>query len=98
LTAFPAVHIAQGQLDPSGILLNQDMATNLDARVGDTINLQLADGSTLPIMVTGIADLHNADLLFAPTDPRLQGVAFNPPTNVVVMRVPCLTRSFFFRI
>jgi ABC-type lipoprotein release transport system permease subunit len=41
LQSFPAIHIVQGHLGPSGIVLSQDMGTNLGAQIGDSITLNL---------------------------------------------------------
>ena len=86
LRAFPAIKLAQGSFDVTGVVLSQDMGTNLGTRVGDAITLQLpGTGPDYPAKVTGIANLRDADTLFAPTDPKLQGMAFNPPANVVIL-------------
>src|SRR5258708_2528912 len=62
------------------------MSTNLGARVGDTSSAPLPDGGPLyQAQVIGVANLRDADALFAPTDPRLQGAAFNPPANVLML-------------
>ena len=86
LRTFPVIKLVQGSLEAAGVVLSQDMGTNLGARVGDTITLQLpGTGPDYSAKVTGIANLRDADTLFAPTDPKLQGVAFNPPANVVIL-------------
>jgi putative ABC transport system permease protein len=86
LNSFPAIRLVQGQLDPAGIVVSQDMSTNLGVHVGDTINLTLpGQGPDYITRITGVANMSRADTLFAPTDQRLQGVAFNPPANVVLL-------------
>jgi putative ABC transport system permease protein len=99
LRAFPTLHIVQGQLAPSGIMLSLDMSTNLGAHVGDTVTLKLPGGAgEYRAQVTGIANMRGGDVLFAPTDPRLLGVAFNPPANVVVVPLSLFNSTLFARL
>lgn len=99
LRTFPAIRIVQGQLDPSGVVLSQDMGTNLGARVGSTITLKLpGTGGDYPVQVTGIANMRRADVVFTPTDPRLQGATFNPPANVVLMPLSTFNTVLFSRL
>lgn len=85
-TTFPAIRIVQGQFDPSGIVVSQDMGSNLGVRIGDIVTLRLPGaGPAYRAPVTGIANMKRADILFAPTDPLLAGAAYNPPANVVIM-------------
>lgn len=86
LTIFGKPTIVQGQFSADGVLISKDMATNLGAKPGDTIQLNFS--SPIPPFVThvtGIADLSGLDLLFAPTDAQHRQQAFNPPANVVIM-------------
>lgn len=93
---FPAIQIVQGQFGASGVVLSQDMGTNLGVRVGDTITLRLPGGSgEYQASVIGIANMRGADALFAPTDPRLQATAFNPPANVVIMPLSVFDGALF---
>jgi putative ABC transport system permease protein len=86
LRSFPAIRLVQGQLGPSGVVISQDMGTNLGVHMGDIITLTLpGTGPDYQARVIGIANMSRADSLFAPTDPRLQGVAFNPPANVIIL-------------
>lgn len=88
-STFPAIRIVQGRFVPSGIVISQDMGSNLGARIGDTVTLRLpGHGAPYRARVTGIANMKRADSLFAPTDPLLAGAAFNPPANVVIMPLP----------
>lgn len=99
LRSFPAIHIVQGQLGPPGIVLSQDMGTNLGAQIGDSITLTLpGSGGDYRAQVIGIANMRRADVLFAPTDPRLQGAAFNPPANVVIIPLSIFNAQLFPRL
>jgi len=85
-TTFPAIRIVQGHFGSSGIVVSQDMGSNLGVRIGDTVTLRLPGrGGPYRAHVIGIANMKKADILFAPTDPLLAGAAYNPPANVVIM-------------
>ncbi|GAC1463195.1 MAG: hypothetical protein NVS2B16_07110 [Chloroflexota bacterium] len=85
-TTFPAIRIVQGHFGSSGIVVSQDMGSNLGVRIGDTVTLRLPGrGGPYRAHVIGIANMKRADILFAPTDPLLAGAAYNPPANVVIM-------------
>jgi len=86
LRAFDALGLRVGAFRPGGVLLSQDMGTNLGARVGDVVTLTLpGSGGPYHARVTGIVNITRADPLFQPTDPRLQTASFRPPVDVVVM-------------
>ncbi|MCB0138958.1 MAG: ABC transporter permease [Caldilineaceae bacterium] len=86
LSLFDHPQLVQGQLSSDGVLISKDMATNLGAKPGDAILLHFPDPAPpYQTIVSGIADLSGADALFAPTDAQHRGLAFNPPTNVVIM-------------
>ena len=93
-SVFSRPRVIEGQFSADGLLISKDMATNLGARPGDTITLRLA-GLVAPYTakVSGIVDLSGADVLFAPTDPLRRALAFNPPTNVVIMNLSTFDQS-----
>jgi len=86
---FPIFHapvIRQGGFAPGGVVISQDLGTNLGARVGDTLTLHFSSGvAPLRIVITGVASMLNTDALFAPLDPIQRANPFNPPANVVIM-------------
>ena len=86
LRTFDALRLRAGTFQAGGVVLSQDMGTNLGARVGDTVALRLpGKGPLYHARVIGIANMKNADILYAPTDPLLAGTPYNPPANVVIM-------------
>ncbi|MDB5058841.1 MAG: transporter integral rane protein, partial [Chloroflexi bacterium] len=86
LHTFAAFRLTQGTFGTGGIAISQDMGTNLGARVGDTISVQLpGNAGVLRAPVTGILNIKLADVLFRPIDPALRGLTANPPVNVVLM-------------
>jgi len=86
---FPIFHapvIRQGSFTPGGVVISQDLGTNLGARVGDTLTLHFSSGvAPLRVTITGVASMLNTDALFAPLDPIQRANPFNPPANVVIM-------------
>lgn len=85
-STFGVPVIRQGGLGPTGVVISQDLGTNLGARVGDVITLRLGHGSgARRFRVTGVASMLGTDVLFAPLDPVLRANPFNPPANVVLM-------------
>lgn len=63
---FDVVQITQGQLNPSGVMVGEEMAIAQGLRVGDTIQLTFA-GVDQPVVlpITGIVNMSNADALFS---------------------------------
>jgi putative ABC transport system permease protein len=81
-----AFRLTEGTFGAGGLAISQDMGTNLGARVGDVITIQLpGKAGTLHAPVTGILNIKLADILFKPIAPQLRGLAANPPVNVVLM-------------
>jgi len=85
LRTFDALRPRAGSFGPGGVLLSQDMGTNLGARVGDVVTLALPGGGPYRVRVTGIVNMTRADALFQPTDPAAQAASFKPPVDVVIM-------------
>ena len=86
LRTFGAFRLTQGTFGSGGIAISQDMGTNLGARVGDTIAVQLPGrAGLLRATVTGILNIKLADTVFRPIDPALRGLSSNPPVNVVLI-------------
>ncbi len=99
LHTFTALGLRAGAFRPDGVLLSQDMGTNLGARVGDVVTLSLpGPGGPVHVRVTGIVNIVRADALFQPTDPRLRGTAFTPPVDVVVMPYDTFARTLRARL
>ena len=85
-SAFGAPVIRQGHFGSHGFVISVDMGTNLGARVGDNLTLNLGPNiQPVTAPITGIANMQNTDVVFAPIDPILRLSPFNPPANVVMM-------------
>jgi len=99
LGAFDALRLRAGAFQPGGVLLSQDMGTNLGARVGDIVTLSLpGNGGPYRARVTGIVNTTRADALFQPTDPALQTASFKPPVDVVVMDMATFNHALRSRL
>jgi putative ABC transport system permease protein len=78
----------RGGMHPGEIVLDQQLAATLRARVGDTIKLRL--GSHLapqPYRVGGIALVTAPDTLFQPLNPLVSPAPAQPPANIAIMPV-----------
>jgi len=96
---FDALRIRAGAFRPDGVLLSQDMGTNLGARVGDVVTLALPGaGGAYRARVAGIINITRADALFQPTDPAAQAASFKPPVDVVVMDYATFARTLRARL
>ncbi len=99
LRTFDALRIRAGAFRPDGVLLSQDMGTNLGARVGDIVTLALPGaGGPYHARVTGIVNMTRADALFQPTDPAAQAASFKPPVDVVIMEYTTFARTLRARL
>jgi len=99
LRTFDALRIRAGAFGPDGVLLSQDMGTNLGARVGDVVTLALPGaGGPYHARVTGIVNMTRADALFQPTDPAAQAASFKPPVDVVIMEYTTFARTLRARL
>ncbi|MDQ2965323.1 MAG: ABC transporter permease, partial [Chloroflexota bacterium] len=77
-------NVSQGAPAPGALLIGRDLASNLGATVGDTIELTLPGGRTIQLPVSGLVDTTGADLVLGPTDAAHRAASPNPPANVAV--------------
>lgn len=76
----------QGALRPGAVVLDQQMAATLQARIGDRVTLHAPGGGpprTYP--VSGVALVTASDKLFQPLNPQLGPAPAQPPANVAIM-------------
>jgi putative ABC transport system permease protein len=78
--------LLQGNLAPGGVVLDQQMASTLQARLGDFVTLR-AGPTAKPqrFRVTGVALVLHPDVVFQPLNPQLGPAAAQPPANVALM-------------
>ncbi len=76
----------QGALRAGAVVLDQQMAATLQARIGDRITLRVPGRNTArAYQVSGIALITAADTLFQPLNPLLGPAPAQPPANVAIM-------------
>jgi putative ABC transport system permease protein len=80
------LRLLQGAIRPGGVVLDQQLAASLQARIGDRVTLRAsAHGRPHAFPVSGVALVSAPDVLFAPLNPQLGPAPAQPPANVVVM-------------
>ena len=78
--------LLQGALRPGAIVLDQQMAATLQAKVGDTVRLRPRPRAPLQSYpVSGVALITSPDVLFQPLNPLLGPALAQPPENAVIM-------------
>ncbi|MEA2315562.1 MAG: putative transport system permease protein [Solirubrobacteraceae bacterium] len=78
--------LLQGSLQQGGIVLDQQLAATLQAKLGDAVAITPHAGAPAQSFpVTGIALITAPDVLFAPLNPLLGPAPAQPPANAVIM-------------
>jgi putative ABC transport system permease protein len=84
----------RGGLHPGKIVLDQQLAATLRARVGDRLRLRLGHGKVRTFTVGGVALVSAADVLFQPLNPLVGPAPAQPPANIAILP----TATFAHRI
>ncbi|MEA2471609.1 MAG: putative transport system permease protein [Thermoleophilaceae bacterium] len=88
LTHIKTFRILQGSLKPGSVVLDQQMAATLQARIGDKVALVTRNGAKpVQVTVSGVAIASNADQLFQPLNPTTGPAPAQPPANVAIMPI-----------
>ena len=83
--------LLQGGLRPGGVVLDQQMAATLQAKLGDTVRLRpRPERPTDLYKVTGVGLITAPDQVFQPLNPLLGPAPAQPPQNAAIM----LTSTF----
>jgi putative ABC transport system permease protein len=91
---FHTFRFLQGSLLPGQVVLDQQLASTLQARIGDRVSLVVrAHAPPQSFKVSGIAVVTAADKLFQPLDPRAGPAPAQPPANVAVMPIATFAQS-----
>jgi putative ABC transport system permease protein len=89
-----AFHFLQGGLRPGGVVLDQQMAATLQARIGDRITIRARSGSPPhSYRVAGVALITAPDQLFQPLNPLLGPAPAQPPENAAIMLTGTFART-----
>src|SRR4051794_22552585 len=84
--AIHTFRLLHGSLKPGGVVLDQQMAATLQARIGDTVKLVSKSGARpQPYRVTGVGLITAADQVFQPLNPSAGPAPAQPPENAVIM-------------
>ncbi|MBS1888092.1 MAG: ABC transporter permease [Actinobacteria bacterium] len=82
-----------GGLRPGQIVLDQQLAATLRARIGDTVVLHLGGGAAQRFKVGGVAIVSSADVLFQPLNPLAGPAPAQPPANVAILSTGTFART-----
>src|SRR4051794_17612017 len=94
LSHVQTFRMLHGRLAPGGVVLDQQMAATLHARIGDRVALRTRRGAPArSFRVSGVALVTEPDVLFQPLNPQLGPAPAQPPANVAVMPVSAFARS-----
>jgi putative ABC transport system permease protein len=83
----------RGGLGGNRIVLDQQLAATLRARIGDTVRLHLAGGGTEAFKVGGVAIVGSADTLFQPLNPLVGPAPAQPPANIAILPTATFART-----
>ena len=82
---FKTLRFLRGQMRPGQIVLDQQLASTLQAQIGDRVSMRAGHGNRHVYRVSGIALVSSADVLFQPLNPLLGPAPAQPPANVAIM-------------
>jgi putative ABC transport system permease protein len=85
--------LLRGGLHPGEIVLDQQLAATLRARLGDTVRLRLGGGRASSFKVGGVAIVSAADVLFQPLDPLVGPAPAQPPANIAILPSATFART-----
>jgi putative ABC transport system permease protein len=89
----------RGGLRPGEVVLDQQLAATLRARVGDRVKLRL--GAHLPpqtFRVGGVALVSAPDAVFQPLNPTLGPAPAQPPANIAIVPVATFAKTIGARL
>jgi putative ABC transport system permease protein len=76
----------QGSLQPGAIVLDQQLAATLQARLGDLVSVTPRPGAPAErLRVSGVALITAPDVVFQPLNPLLGPAPAQPPANAAIM-------------
>jgi putative ABC transport system permease protein len=94
LTHIRTFRFLQGSLRPGGVVLDQQLAATLQARIGDAITLTPRPGARPQrFPVSGVALITAPDTVFQPLNPLLGPAPAQPPANAAIMPVETFART-----
>jgi putative ABC transport system permease protein len=95
LNHIKTFRLLQGHIQAGGVVLDQQLAATLKARVGDMVSLAPGAGAKPHSFgVSGLAVVAGADQLFQPLNPQIGPAPAQPPANVAIMPVQTFAKTF----
>jgi putative ABC transport system permease protein len=92
--SFATVRFLRGSLRPGEVVLDQQLAATLRARIGDSIVIRTgARRRPQRFRVSGVALVSAGDVLFQPLNPQLGPAPAQPPANVAIMPLGSFART-----
>ncbi|MGI8579984.1 MAG: FtsX-like permease family protein [Solirubrobacteraceae bacterium] len=87
--------LLQGSVQPGRVVLDQQMAATLQARIGGTVALKpSARARAIPYRVSGIAVVSSPDVLFQPLNPQAGPAPAQPPANIAILPIGTFARTY----
>ena len=91
---FETFRFLRGSLRPGQVVLDQQLAATLRARIGDTVAIRTSPGrAARRFRVGGVALVTASDLLFQPLNPQLGPAPAQPPANVAILPLGSFART-----
>jgi putative ABC transport system permease protein len=91
---FKVYRYLQGQLEPGRIVLDQQLAATLQARIGDRVTITPRPGAQpRSFRVSGVALITAPDVVFQPLDPQLGPAPAQPPSNAAILPLDTFART-----
>ena len=91
---FPVYRYLQGRLEPGQIVLDQQLAATLQARLGDNVTIVPRPGARpRAFRVSGVALVTAPDAVFQPLNPQLGPAPAQPPSSAAIMPLDTFART-----
>ena len=92
--SFDVYRFLQGRLAPGQIVLDQQLAATLQARIGDTVTITPRPGARpRRFRVSGVALITAPDTVFQPLNPQLGPAPAQPPSNAAILPLATFART-----
>lgn len=91
---FDVYRLQQGDLEEGKVVLDQQLAATLQARIGDTVTITPRAGARpQTFSVSGVALITAPDIVFQPLDPQLGPAPAQPPANAAILPLATFART-----
>src|SRR3954470_15480021 len=85
----------RGSLKPGAVVLDQQMAATLRARIGEKVSLTpTKNAKPRSYPVSGVAIVTEPDVLFQPLNPQQGPAPAQPPANIAILTTGTLARTY----